>query len=67
MPETKPGRRWRKGLLKRGTWRAIGDFRRAVQEEEYDHIIDTQGLLKSVMLAVLFDAESVIAFEPLIV
>jgi heptosyltransferase-1 len=44
-------RRWRKGLLKRDTWRAIGDFRRAVQEEEYDHIIDTQGLLKSVMLA----------------
>ena len=44
-------RRWRQRLLSRATWREIGDFRRLLHTERYDAIIDTQGLLKSVLIA----------------
>lgn len=44
-------RRWRKALLKAQTWREVGAFRVAVQVESYDLVIDTQGLLKSALLA----------------
>ncbi len=44
-------RQWRKGLLRAATWQQIGDSRKALKEEVYDAIIDTQGLLKSALLA----------------
>ena len=44
-------RRWRKGLLKASTWREIGAFRSAMQAACYDAVIDTQGLLKSALIA----------------
>jgi heptosyltransferase-1 len=44
-------RRWRQRLLGRVTWREIGEFRRLSQAERYDAIIDTQGLLKSALIA----------------
>lgn len=44
-------RRWRKHLLDRGTWREIGDFRRQIKVHDYDLILDTQGLVKSAILA----------------
>ena len=44
-------RRWRKALFAPATWREIGAFRATLQEEGYDLVIDTQGLLKSALIA----------------
>jgi heptosyltransferase-1 len=44
-------RRWRKSLLAPATWREISAFRAALQEQSYDLVIDTQGLLKSALIA----------------
>jgi heptosyltransferase-1 len=44
-------RRWRRRPLGRSTWREIGEFRRLLRTVRYDAIIDTQGLLKSALIA----------------
>ncbi len=44
-------RRWRGRLLRGTTWKEIGEFRRLSQSERYDTIIDTQGLMKSALVA----------------
>ena len=44
-------RRWRKQLLKAASWREIAQFRQSLQAEHYDAVIDTQGLLKSALIA----------------
>lgn len=44
-------RRWRKQLFKAQTWREIAEFRAAVQAKSYDLVLDTQGLVKSALLA----------------
>lgn len=43
-------RRWRKSLTSAGTRREIADFCRALRQETYDLILDTQGLLKTGIL-----------------
>jgi heptosyltransferase-1 len=43
-------RRWRKSLLAAATWSEIGAFRRALHQEDYFAVLDTQGLLKSAMM-----------------
>ncbi|MCG2575535.1 lipopolysaccharide heptosyltransferase I [Dechloromonas sp. XY25] len=44
-------RRWRKQLAKAATWREIAAFRRQIAAASYDAVIDTQGLLKSALIA----------------
>lgn len=44
-------RRWRKSLFSAQTWREMRDFRRVTSADFYDAILDTQGLLKSALLA----------------
>jgi heptosyltransferase-1 len=48
-------RRWRKTLLAPSTWMQtwmqVSAFRRAVQAKSFDEIVDTQGLLKSALIA----------------
>jgi heptosyltransferase I len=44
-------RRWRTRPLGTSTWSEIGDLRRLFRNEQYDAVIDTQGLLKSALLA----------------
>ena len=44
-------RRWRKALFRGATWREIGSFRRRLGGGEYDVVLDTQGLLKSGVIA----------------
>jgi heptosyltransferase-1 len=44
-------RRWRSALLSARTWQEIGAFWRTLREQRYDRVIDTQGLLKSALLA----------------
>lgn len=63
-------RRWRRSLLGPKTWSEVAEFRRLSQSELYDAIIDSQGLIKSAVVARLakgrlhgFDAGS--AREPL--
>uniref|UniRef100_Q07RN5 Lipopolysaccharide heptosyltransferase 1 n=1 Tax=Rhodopseudomonas palustris (strain BisA53) TaxID=316055 RepID=Q07RN5_RHOP5 len=44
-------RRWRKQLVSRSTWREIGDFATTLREGEFDQVIDTQGLIRSALMA----------------
>jgi heptosyltransferase-1 len=44
-------RRWRKSLLSPATWREIGAWRRLASADYYDAVLDTQGLVKSALLA----------------
>jgi len=44
-------RRWRKHLLCCRTWREIAAFRAKLRGQRYDLILDTQGLLKSALIA----------------
>ncbi len=45
-------RRWRRELGHAQTWREISRFRQTLQTHVYDAVIDTQGLLKSAMIAI---------------
>ena len=44
-------RRWRKTLGERRIWQEIGEFRQHLRERAYDAILDTQGLVKSALIA----------------
>jgi len=44
-------RRWRGNVLKPAHWREFGQFRHALSGMRYDCVIDTQGLVKSALLA----------------
>jgi heptosyltransferase-1 len=46
-------RRWRGALLSPGTWSEAAAFRDALRGERYDAIIDSQGLIKSAVIAAL--------------
>jgi heptosyltransferase I len=43
-------RRWRKALFSQNTWQEIAAFKHLIQQNPYDAIIDTQGLLKSALI-----------------
>ncbi|MBK5914896.1 lipopolysaccharide heptosyltransferase I [Rhodocyclus purpureus] len=44
-------RRWRKGLGRAQTWREMRDFRDRIGASDYDFVLDTQGLVKSALIA----------------
>lgn len=44
-------RRWRGNVLKPAHWREFSQFRHALSGVRYDYVIDTQGLIKSALLA----------------
>jgi heptosyltransferase-1 len=44
-------RRWRRGVFNPGTWREMRDFGEMLRATPYDAVIDTQGLLKSALIA----------------
>ena len=44
-------RRWRGNVFKPAHWREFGQYRRALSGVRYDCVIDTQGLIKSALLA----------------
>lgn len=63
-------RRWRRGALLASVWKELISFRRLLRAERYDVVVDTQGLLKSALIAASahgirhgFDANS--AREPI--
>ncbi len=58
-------RRWRRHLFDVETWREVRRFYRALRQEQYDLVVDSQGLIKSALIAGLsrgpvagFDASS---------
>jgi heptosyltransferase I len=44
-------RRWRKNLFASATWREIAGFRRVLRAQSFDVAIDTQGLLRTALIA----------------
>src|SRR5215813_6541839 len=44
-------RRWRRNLLAPATWREIGRFRATLRARSFEAAIDTQGLLRSALIA----------------
>jgi heptosyltransferase-1 len=46
-------RRWRTRIHDPSVWTEIAAFRRAVRSEQYDLVIDTQGLLKSALVTTM--------------
>ena len=46
-------RRWRGALFSSGTWAEFGRFRATLRSERYDFVIDSQGLVKSAVVAAL--------------
>ncbi|PWB55173.1 MAG: lipopolysaccharide heptosyltransferase I [Nitrosomonadales bacterium] len=46
-------RRWRRNLLNAASWREMAAFRRTLQAANYDLVIDSQGLIKSAIIASL--------------
>src|SRR5215510_7855761 len=44
-------RRWRRAPFDAATWTQMAAFRRALRARRFDAIIDTQGLLKSALIA----------------
>lgn len=43
-------RRWKKHIFSKKTWHEITKFKKLIQKNQYDAIIDTQGLLKSALI-----------------
>lgn len=43
-------RRWKKHIFSLKTWHEISAFKKLIQQNQYDAIIDTQGLLKSAFI-----------------
>src|SRR5688572_23270171 len=46
-------RRWRGAFFSPATWAEFGAFRKRLRSERYDFVIDSQGLVKSALLAAL--------------
>jgi heptosyltransferase-1 len=44
-------RRWRKALLQPGTWSEIAAVRQSLRAQDFDWVLDVQGLLKSAWMA----------------
>jgi heptosyltransferase-1 len=43
-------RRWRRAPLGSSTWREVGEFWRRLRAQDYDAVIDTQGLIRSALI-----------------
>jgi heptosyltransferase-1 len=43
-------RRWRRTPMSAATWREVSAFKHALRDEQYGHVIDTQGLIKSALV-----------------
>jgi heptosyltransferase I len=51
-------RRWRRSLLRAGTWREGRAAFRELRDRRYDKIIDTQGLVRTALMAKLLNGQS---------
>jgi heptosyltransferase-1 len=44
-------RRWRRALIDPSTWNEVRRFRHGLRSRSFDHVIDTQGLVRSALIA----------------
>jgi heptosyltransferase-1 len=51
-------RRWKKALFSKNTWAEFFKFKKILQKTHYDVVIDTQGLIKSAVIAKLANGKS---------
>src|SRR5450830_1002 len=51
-------RRWKKALFSKNTWVEFFRFKKNLQQFHYDAVLDTQGLIKSAVIAKLADGQS---------
>lgn len=56
-------RTWRKNLVSKKTWQAVGELRKTLREENYDYVFDIQGNIKSGVVAYLTGAPRRLGFE----
>ena len=52
-------RRWRKSLYSPDTRREVAAFRQALRAEQFDAVVDSQGLLKSALIAAQASGERI--------
>ncbi len=50
-------RRWRKQVFQRATWHEVAGFAARLRESDFDKVIDTQGLIRSALMAKLASGE----------
>lgn len=55
-------RSWRKNLFSTQTWKEIGEFRKTVQKQHYDCVLDLQGNIKSGLMTWLSLSNNKIGF-----
>lgn len=56
-------RRWRKAIFSKQTWREFFAFKRLLQSQVYDAVIDTQGLLKSGLIVYLSNSSNKCGYD----
>ncbi|MBB5047599.1 heptosyltransferase-1 [Rhodopseudomonas rhenobacensis] len=50
-------RRWRKQIFQRSTWHDVAGFAARLRESDFDKVIDTQGLIRSALMALVASGE----------
>jgi heptosyltransferase-1 len=56
-------RRWRKSFFAKNTWQEFKLFKRQLKSQQYDVVIDTQGLLKSGLLTYLSNGRNKCGYD----
>lgn len=56
-------RRWRKSFFAKKTWQEFKFFKQQLQSQQYDVVIDTQGLLKSGLLTYLSNSRNKCGYD----
>lgn len=56
-------RRWRKSLFSKKTWQEFSAFKQQLQSQQYDFVIDAQGLLKSGLIALLSHSQNKCGYD----
>lgn len=56
-------RRWRKSILSKNTWHEFTNFKQQLQSQQYDVVIDSQGLLKSSLITYLSNSENKCGYD----
>lgn len=56
-------RRWRKSFFAKSTWQEFKNFKQQLQSQQYDVVIDMQGLLKSALLTDLSNSKNKCGYD----
>jgi heptosyltransferase-1 len=56
-------RRWRKSLFTQKTWQEFNAFKQQLKSQQYDIVIDAQGLVKSALLSYLANSQNKCGYD----